>query len=246
MQRQTTRLTGFLGSGLLGITLIIGALTADAQDTDSPDSNGRAQIDNVQSGDVRPAEQRSPRRDGQTGNRRFGRPTDQGNRPPGAGAEMLRRMPVIAALDSDGDGELSTAEIDQAATALRKLDRNGDGRLDLREMMPRFPDRDQDGRMQMNRRPGGDDSGDAASRMDRLMRQDKNGDGFLSADELPPALARLLQRADRDADGQLSRQEIQAAMSSRSAGSQPKGDRRGADRSDETPGGEKPRRPPAE
>lgn len=36
---------------------------------------------------------------------------------------------IIMAPDTDRDGKLSPAEIDNAAAALRKLDRNGDGKL---------------------------------------------------------------------------------------------------------------------
>src|SRR4051812_42785877 len=46
--------------------------------------------------------------------------------PPGGAVPPL---PVLAALDADGDGELSASEIDNAAVALRTLDRNKDGKL---------------------------------------------------------------------------------------------------------------------
>ena len=41
--------------------------------------------------------------------------------------------PFVRIFDSDNDGELSTIEIDNAANALRKLDRNGDGVLTASE-----------------------------------------------------------------------------------------------------------------
>ena len=36
---------------------------------------------------------------------------------------------MIAALDTDGDGELSAKEIENATVALKKLDKNNDGKL---------------------------------------------------------------------------------------------------------------------
>src|SRR5439155_14643721 len=45
---------------------------------------------------------------------------------PGGGRPM---NPLIRALDTDGDGEISAAEIEKAATALKALDRNNDGKL---------------------------------------------------------------------------------------------------------------------
>ncbi|MDX2031585.1 MAG: hypothetical protein SF339_12995 [Blastocatellia bacterium] len=63
--------------------------------------------------------------------RREGRPGGRGG--PGA---MQRGNPVQAALDADNDGAISTAEIENAPAALRKLDRNGDGQLTEEEVRP--------------------------------------------------------------------------------------------------------------
>lgn len=60
----------------------------------------------------------------------------------GGGREGMRggpmRDPVTAALDADGDGTLSAAEIDNAPAALRKLDKNADGRITEDEIRPSF------------------------------------------------------------------------------------------------------------
>ena len=45
----------------------------------------------------------------------------------------------MAALDTDGDGELSAAEIANASKSLLKLDKNGDGKLSAEELMPTPP-----------------------------------------------------------------------------------------------------------
>jgi EF hand len=44
--------------------------------------------------------------------------------------------PVLAVLDTDGDGEISASEIARAAAALKELDANGDGYLTADELIP--------------------------------------------------------------------------------------------------------------
>lgn len=50
--------------------------------------------------------------------------------------EFMGLHPVLAALDSDHDGEISSSEVHNAAAALRTLDRNGAGSLTLDELLP--------------------------------------------------------------------------------------------------------------
>ncbi len=52
-------------------------------------------------------------------------------------AWITEMVPVLRVLDADGDGEISSQEIDSAPTALQKLDANGDGKLVREEMSPR-------------------------------------------------------------------------------------------------------------
>ena len=49
---------------------------------------------------------------------------------------IIHPLPVLAVLDADGNGELSSAEIEGATTALKTLDTNHDGRLTLAEWRP--------------------------------------------------------------------------------------------------------------
>jgi hypothetical protein len=53
-------------------------------------------------------------------------------------AEGQRRPgnPIIAALDANGDGTIDATEISNAPAALRKLDKNGDGKLTREELRP--------------------------------------------------------------------------------------------------------------
>lgn len=50
--------------------------------------------------------------------------------------------PIIAALDTNGDGIISADEIANASASLRKLDKNGDGQLTPDEYRPQPPKRD--------------------------------------------------------------------------------------------------------
>ncbi len=62
--------------------------------------------------------------------------------PPGAGGEDRRpppSIPLMAALDADGDGAVSEAEIASAAQSLRALDADGDGGLTPDELRPAAP-----------------------------------------------------------------------------------------------------------
>jgi len=80
--------------------------------------------------------------------------------PPGEGAVPLRRPPgpfgtmrppVMTAVDADGNGQLSAAEIAGASQALKKLDKDGDGQISRRELRPQFGGRGRPG----DRRPSG-------------------------------------------------------------------------------------------
>lgn len=57
---------------------------------------------------------------------------------------MMQMLPIFKALDKDGDGELSSSEIEGAIAALKTCDKNGDGKLTGEEIMGK-----------RGRRPGG-------------------------------------------------------------------------------------------
>lgn len=66
-----------------------------------------------------------------------GQPPEGG--PPEHGPGRPPHDPLRAALDADGDHELSADEIKDASTAVAKLDRDGDGRVDREEFRPPLP-----------------------------------------------------------------------------------------------------------
>jgi Ca2+-binding EF-hand superfamily protein len=47
----------------------------------------------------------------------------------GEGPSFVRMDPILAAIDTNSDGEISAAELAQSSQSLKKLDTNGDGRL---------------------------------------------------------------------------------------------------------------------
>ena len=57
----------------------------------------------------------------------------------GPGGSQMPKMPLVSALDADSDGEISAAEIANAAAALKMLDKNGDGKLTRDEYMGQRP-----------------------------------------------------------------------------------------------------------
>jgi Ca2+-binding EF-hand superfamily protein len=147
---------------------------------------------------------------------------------------MMRMLPIFATLDANSDGTISSDEINNATAALKKLDKNNDGKLDMMELRPDFagrpgPPRDGErGPREGVPRDGerGPRDGERGPRetagsgdnpmLQRLMQLDSDDNGELSADELsklPERGERLMQFADRDKDGALSKEELQSMKS---------------------------------
>lgn len=194
---------------LCGLTLFtMSGVAADAQRPESDEGGRRVRTEMRDRG--------SNGVDGRRVNQGFGSGRS-------GGPEMFLRLPVIAVLDVDQDGTLSAKEIENAAVALKRLDKNGDGKIDMREMFS----------------TSGAGEVDAKAMIDRLMQRDKDGDGFLTYDEMPGLLTRIVKRDDANGDGKLSREEVvksvEALIRKR------EGIRDGAN-----PGGQSPKQPPLE
>ena len=106
------------------------------------------------------------------------------------------------ALDADHDGELSAAEIDNAPAALRKLDRNRDGKLTREELRP---PRDAQGR---GEGPPGRRDRPPGALIERLMQMDQDGDGKVSRKEAPENMQNF-DRFDANGDGFIERSEAE-------------------------------------
>ena len=169
-----------------------------------------------------------------------------GQRGGGDMGRMMQMMPVLAALDADKNGVISKSEIKNAAAALRRLDKNGDGELDAEEMRP---SRSEGGRSRgggpeggRSRGPEGGPEGERGGRssgaggmMDRLMSQDKNEDGKLSKDEVDERMLPLFDRLDANSDGSIDKSEIEAAAARMGGSRGGRGGNQG--------GGQRPQRP---
>jgi hypothetical protein len=154
--------------------------------------------------------------------------------PPDRGPGGPPHDPLRAALDADGDRELTADEIKNASAAIAKLDRNGDGRIDNEEFRPPRPPGPPRGGFEGRRPPRG--AGFEGRR--------SSGDG-----ERPeggprgPSPERFVERAlsfDADGDGKLDKAEMEkfaAEMQQRMRGG------RGGPGGPPPEGGERPERP---
>lgn len=97
--------------------------------------------------------------------------------------------PVMRALDTDGDQQLSAAEIKNAPAALIALDRNKDGKLSEDEILPPPPP--------------------SAAGFAFIARFDKNGDGKVSREEAPGPIAKRFAEVDSNGDGFIDDKEFE-------------------------------------
>ena len=121
----------------------------------------------------------------------------------GPQGQAMRPSPIFTALDLDGDGVISPAELKNAAASLRKLDQNGDGQLTADEIRPRFESRRAEERDKQSNSPGSADD-----LVQTLMAFDRNADGKLSKDEVPERMQGLFDRGDTNHDSILTKDEI--------------------------------------
>lgn len=106
--------------------------------------------------------------------------------------------PLFKAIDTDGDSNLSAAEISAAPKALLALDKDSDGMLQRDEVRP--------ARMG----PGGNPQ----EMVDRMFENnDANKDGKLSRDEMPERMREMFSRADENQDGFVTKEELTKVFS---------------------------------
>lgn len=139
---------------------------------------------------------------------------------------------LFAALDTDHDNALNSAEIDNAGTVLKQLDRSGDGKVSPDE----FPaGRGGPGGRGPGRGRGGSGVGDEAPAaptspdelVDMLMAFDRNKDGKLAKAEVPERLQGVFARADDNKDGLLTADEIKKAAAAQPQPTEAGGGERG-------------------
>jgi len=102
-----------------------------------------------------------------------------------------RAMAHLSEIDANADGMLTQAEIDTfRATRAAEMDTNGDGAVSFEEA---------------NARHAAKREQRARARFDR---QDQNGDGVLSADEIGNRAAKMFERLDTNSDGIVDAEEL--------------------------------------
>lgn len=132
----------------------------------------------------------------------------------------------LAALDTNKDGKLEKEEINASTEALKKLDKDSDGKITVAELRqgrgPR-PDGDRPQRAEgaekperPNRAQSEANAGQRPNLPPVLAAIDANKNGILEADELAGAPAALL-KLDKNGDGELTREELQAGRGARRA-----------------------------
>jgi Ca2+-binding EF-hand superfamily protein len=124
--------------------------------------------------------------------------------------------------DKNGDGSLSADEVtDTMRPMVEGADQNGDGIVSRDELIAHVQN-------MRNRGPGGGFPGgpggfrgpagfadrpfDANQMTGQLMRNDRNGDGRLTTDEVPPQAMGMLQGGDQNNDGAIDAREMQLIM----------------------------------
>ena len=102
-------------------------------------------------------------------------------------------------LDTNGDGQISQAEIDAHRLArFEAMDTNGDGGLSVEELVAAAKEGAEE-RMQKR-----------AERM--VEKRDANNDGKVTADEVgSERFGRMIERVDSDGNGSISKEEFEAA-----------------------------------
>lgn len=131
-------------------------------------------------------------------------PRRGGHGPGGPGGPGRGGHPIVRALDTDKDRELSAAEITNAPASLRALDKNGDGAVSFDDLRPERPARKQrpDDAGKGERGPGRGRPADPV-----MLALDADGDRALSATEISNA-SNSLKALDANSDGKLTPDEL--------------------------------------
>lgn len=147
-----------------------------------------------------------------------------------AAAASSPSNPLFDALDTDGDGAISTRELRKAIATLKRFDTDKDGKITKAETLNNVAAtqsnntatgfgaqggfRDRGNMFSGDPRPGGPD----------MRKFDRNGDGQLSADEMPTQMRGMMRNGDQNGDGRLDASEIaklQQRMNERIRGDRP-------------------------
>jgi|GEM_PF-3831215 Ca2+-binding EF-hand superfamily protein len=157
-----------------------------------------------------------------TGESTSGMGSSQANRPDAASSQRLPSARVagneirfLRWLDRDNSGTLSREEIAQAANVFQQLDTNGDGELDVSELIHLGPLPQETTEAPVLNRPaqGVTPGTQTAIEFEALFsRMDLNQDGAIAPGEAPERLRKLFPLIDENGDGKLSREELREGL----------------------------------
>ena len=141
------------------------------------------------------------------------------------------RPRFLVTLDTNKDGKLNAEEFAAAKDKFSQLDTNKDGQLDPRELFGRpmglsntaanRTTSRSDGKPSSNtdrpkRSMSEENSKRSVADVEQLFKtRDKDGDGKLTGDEIPPKAKNNLERLDRNQDGSLDLEEMRRAVQRR-------------------------------
>jgi Ca2+-binding EF-hand superfamily protein len=118
---------------------------------------------------------------------------------------MIARSPVLNILDADQDGAVSATELAAAPSMLPRLDKDGDGKLNLAEAgLQRIPTPDRPVEEPPSPPPTVDNL------VSDLLMFDANEDGKLEKKEVPARMQGIFDRGDSNHDQVLSHEELVA------------------------------------
>lgn len=139
--------------------------------------------------------------------------TAMAQRSQSGGRQAPSAAELIAKLDKDGDGKISSTEFDGPAEHFTRFDANSDGYITESEVPSGPPQGGRQGGQQGGPRGGGQDE-DSQSGASFVTRLDKDGDGKVSASEFDGP-SEAFSQLDTDNDGYLSDSEAPSGPPSR-------------------------------
>jgi Ca2+-binding EF-hand superfamily protein len=132
--------------------------------------------------------------------------------------DFIKASPILNIIDTNQDGVISAAEIAASPAQLRKLDKNGDGKLNREEAGMQMPGRGGgrggrgEGRGEGRGGGGPEETPAPPPSVEDLtamfMAFDANHNGQLEKSEVPERLQGMFERGDANKDGILTRDEI--------------------------------------
>jgi Ca2+-binding EF-hand superfamily protein len=128
-----------------------------------------------------------------------------------AAAEVDLAGAILAVMDTDGDGVVTRIEFGKAMAALRKVHKDPKGNMTVPEKSADAAAAGGADATQQNgqgAQPVAGGRGNEA--MARFMQYDRNHDGVLTPDEVPPQARAMLRGADLNGDGRIDAAELQA------------------------------------